>query len=82
MVVKEWEIPLLIGDERTTIEGITEFLPTADAVKAYEAAASGESGDEDGDDGGTSVAGIVAIVVGGVLAGAWGLYLAKKMKSR
>jgi hypothetical protein len=46
--LKRWSIPILVGDDRMTISGITEFLPNELAIAAFEEAAAkaGQDGTE------------------------------------
>jgi hypothetical protein len=65
--VRTWSIPYLVGEERRTIDGITEFVPLA--VARERASGGGRSESDDGSDlplyGGVAVA---AAVLGG---GGW-----------
>lgn len=57
--VKRWTIPLLVGDERRDIDGVTEFVPTGVAA----AGQVQEPEDEDDDEGGGLATALMVSVV-------------------
>ena len=62
--VKRWTIPLLVGDERRDIDGVTEFVPTGVAAAGQvEEPGDDEAAEEDDDEGGGLATAIMVSVV-------------------
>ena len=77
VTVKTWSIPYLIGEQRASIEGVTEWVPIAELQKRAGGGSAGESG------GGGSNAGVYAVVglvVAVLAAGIW--LVTSKVRSR
>ena len=62
--VKRWTIPMLVGDERRDIDGVTEFVPTGVAAAGQvQEPGDDETAEEDDDEGGGLATAIMVSVV-------------------
>ena len=75
--VKRWTIPLLVGDERRDIDGVTEFVPTGVAAAGQVDEPEGEAEEDEGSGLGTAV--LLSIALWSV---ALAIFFSRRRKAR